>query len=213
MQSWLLLAALAISAAAPAAPLGTNGAGEKRNWTVADSSPVEAEFVSVASGTVVLSHTEQVDVAVVAPNGRRVHRRVPQTVQSKVPLGTLSASDRRWVEERNPCESSLSGKAKAGAVGTLALASGSYRVARIVDAETAQIECYLKNKLVWHFELHSRLVAAMQEGQDYTAISCSLVPDFDKLPLRDKEQYGVDFRIEKPTQTKGKVVTIVSDNR
>ena len=65
MQSWLLLAALAISAAAPAAPPGTNGAGEKRNWTVADSSPVEAEFVSVASGTVVLSHTEQVDVAVV----------------------------------------------------------------------------------------------------------------------------------------------------
>ena len=62
-------------------------------------------------------------------------------------------------------------------------------------------------------ELHSRLVAAMQEGQDYTAISCSLVPDFDKLPLRDKEQYGVDFRIEKPTQTKGKVVTIVSDSR
>ncbi len=213
MQSWLLLAALAISAAAPAAPLGTNGAGEKRNWTVADSSPVEAEFVSVANGMVVLSRTEQIDVPVVNPNGRRGHRRVPQTIQSKVPMGALSASDRGWVEERNPCESSLAVKSRPGAVGTLALSSGSYHVARIVDAETALIECYLKNKLLWHFELHSRLVGAMQEGQNYTAISRSLVPDFDKLPMRDKEQYGVDFRIDKPTQVKGKVVTTVSDNR
>jgi hypothetical protein len=207
------LAALSISAVAPAPPPGTNGAGEKRKWTINESLPFEAEFVSVANGLVLLSHTENVDVTVAAPNGRRVHRRVPQTLQSKVPLGALSASDRRWVEDRNPCESSLTGKAKPGAVGTLALTSGSYHVARIVDAETATIECYLKNKIVWHFELHSRLVAAMQEGQNYTAISCSLVPDFDKLPLRDKEQYGVDFRIEKPTQAKGKVVTIVSDNR
>ena len=53
MQSWLLLAALAISAAAPRGPAGHQRRGEKRNWTVADSSPVEAEFVSVASGTVV----------------------------------------------------------------------------------------------------------------------------------------------------------------
>jgi hypothetical protein len=213
VQPWILFATLMISVVAPAVPTGTNGAGEKRKWTVADSSPVEAEFVSIANGVVVLSYTEQVDVWVPGPSGKRVHRRVPQTQQIKVPLAALSVSDRRWVEERNPCEASLTARARPGSVGTLALTSGSYRVARVMDAGTALIECYQKNKMVWHFELHSKLVGSLQEGQNCTAISCSVVPDFERLPRRDQEQYGVDFRVERPTQTKGKAITIVSDNR
>ena len=49
MQSWILLASLALGRCA-AVPLGTNGAGGKTQLDRRPSSPVEAEFVSVASG-------------------------------------------------------------------------------------------------------------------------------------------------------------------
>ena len=55
--------------------------------------------------------------------------------QVHVPLAKLSASNRRWVEDHNPCETSLSERSKDGAVGTLALRNGDYRITKIVDDE------------------------------------------------------------------------------
>ena len=160
----------------------------------------------------VLSRTEQVDVPVVNPNGRRVHRRVPQTIQSKVPMGALSASDRGWVEERNPCESSLAvrqgrGSRHASTQRPAAITSpGSWmpkRRNRVLSEEQAPLA----------FRVALPAGGRHAGGPGLYRHFRSLVPDFDKLPMHNKEQYGVDFRIDKPTQAKGKVVTTVSDNR
>jgi hypothetical protein len=198
----------------PAALVGTNGAGETRTWVGPEppyDAPVKAEFVSVANGQVELSRVENVDQKYRDPHGRTVHKKEKVVRKIYVPLAKLSASNRRWIEEKNPCETSLGERSKVGSVGTLALRSGVYRVTRTTNDNTAFIECVQNGKVAWSFELHSKLVQSMNKSE-YAAISPSdLIPKFKSLPLSVREQYGVDFKVSKSRAKKG--VAMVEDNR
>ena len=215
MQSLFLFVAISLSlAGASAAQVGTNGAGETCTWSGPErpyNKPINAKFISIANGQVELSYTEDVDKNWRDPYGRHFHMWGKATCAVYVPLAKLSASNRRWVEDRNPCETSLSERSKDGAVGTLTLRNGVYRITKIVDDDTALIDCVQHNKVAWSFELHSKLVQSMDKPQ-YVAISCDgLIPNFNGLPQNAKEQYGVDFKVSRSRVKKG--VVVVEDNR
>jgi hypothetical protein len=224
MRSLSLLVAFSISlAGVQAADQGTNCAGTTRKWaaTGLDSpynTPFDAEFVKVANGTVWLSHSREVTRSLRDLNGRWFKQKGQESCQIGVPLAHLSASDRKWVEENNPCETCLTEKSRAGAIGTLAWRRGGfYRVTQVAAADEVALVDFVHGdpttgKVVWSFELHSKLVPSLNVGE-YKTISPSLVPGFDKLPPRDKEQYGVDFTVARRSSKTKKKVDVVSDNR
>jgi hypothetical protein len=217
MSYFSLIAALSVLCVnAQSEGTGTNGAGEARNWT-----PVSGEwggsahgtFFSVGDGCASISFSQGLHWE--CPVSHKQVLKIDRTVKSlvRVPLATLSGSDRRWIEERNPLETCLSKTSIMGAVGTLAPRNGSYRVQKI-EGDKALIEHVVGEKTVWTFWLRSRLVSSMQTSQTYEAISTTLVKDFEKLASRDKERYGIDFQVvaNKPAK-KGKCLTIIEDHR
>ena len=124
LRTLSLLVAFSISlASAQAGTPGTNGAGKTRSWTAIDGAfngPLNAAFFSVVDDMVTLSYTEHYNVTGRDIYGRTVRQTGKRTIPIKVPLAGLCASDRRWIEEKNPCETCLTERSKKGAAGTLA---------------------------------------------------------------------------------------------
>jgi hypothetical protein len=221
MQALSLLVAFSISlAGAQPAAQGTNGAGTTRTWTASGlesplNTPFKATFSSVAGGLVSLSYSTFVNVTAADPNhrGRHYHQRVQQTLPVDVPLAKLSTSDREWVEDRNPAATCLTEKSKTGAVGTLSPKTGAYLVRAIVKDDAAVVEYVEKDKVVWSFELHSKLVPYLTQGQSYPTISRNLVPNFTKLPLSERSRFDVDFKTAKTRSNHhNRVEVLVEDN-
>jgi hypothetical protein len=221
MQALSLLVVLSMSlAGAQPAVQGTNGAGTNRTWTASGlesplNMPFKATFASVAGGMVSLSYSTFVNVTAPELNhrGRHVHQRVQQVLPIEVPLAKLSTSDREWVEDRNPIATCLTEKSKTGAVGTLSPKTGAYLVRAIVKDETAVVEYVEKDKVVWSFELRSKLVPYLQQGQSYPTISRTLVPNFSKLPLSERSRFDVDFKTAKTRSNHSdRVEVLVEDN-
>jgi hypothetical protein len=149
--------------------------------------------------------------------GRGGEKTVTQTFKQQVPitvaLANLSASDRRWIEERNPCETCLTARSKKGSVGTLAPKTGFYRVTEIMDDDTAMVEYVHGKKAAWTFALRSRLVQHMTPAEKYDTIACDLVPHFDTLSKSRKEQFGIDFKVADMRTAGGKHVVLLEDFR
>ena len=217
MRTLSLLVAFSISlASAQAGTPGTNGAGKTRSWTAIDGAfngPLNAAFFSVVDDMVTLSYTEHYNVTGRDIYGRTVRQTGKRTIPIKVPLAGLCASDRRWIEEKNPCETCLTERSKKGAAGTLAPKTGFYRVTKIVDTDTAMLEYVRGDKAVWSFSLRSRLVQHLSASERYDTISCDLVPQFNTLSKSRKEQYGVDFKITDVRTKSGKHANLVEDYR
>jgi hypothetical protein len=203
--------------------MGTNGAGTVRTWTAFDrekSDSIKATFVAVRNGVVLLNRTVDYTVSLpVSPNkpNHVRHEIVKQTVPLQVPLAMLSAGDRRWIEDRNPIETCLTKKSKKGEVGTLSPPEGSFFVTQVdAEANKALVQYVRKGEVLWTFSLQSKLVQQLKPMTQYETISCSLVPEFDRMPQTAKERYGIDFKIsEKCSKTKKNAegIDLVEDYR
>jgi hypothetical protein len=181
---------------------GTNGAGTDRTWTAFEgnqSTSIQAKFIAVRKGVVMLHRTVDVQVAMpVSPYKPNHIRRetVKQDVPIQVPLMMLSAGDRRWIEDRNPIETCLTEKSKKGEVGTLSPKDGAYFVTQIdTDQNKALVQYVRKGEVVWTFSLQSKLVAHLKPMTQYETISHSLIPGFENMSQNSKERYGVDFKL------------------
>lgn len=205
--------------------VGTNGAGIYRTWTPSRAGvpPFGAEFCQVVDGCVTLFVPIHVSF-------RGTHTLLSGTVKKKAcyPLSCFSASDRRWIEDKNPTETCLisprSGKAnpKNPLVGTLTPKSGSFRVTQILDRDTALID-YLPGSQpnrgiqrkagATSLRLRSKIVRSLKDGEEYDSISCNLDPKYRGLTQQEKETYGVDFKVTGRVKKNKEVVFLVEDNR
>ena len=208
---------------APPELTGTNGAGEVRTWTAFDgqkSDSINAAFIAVHGGVVALGRTVDYKVSIPVspykPNHRR-HETVKRTVPIQVPLAMLSASDRRWIEERNPVETCLTKKSKKGEVGTLTPKHGYFFITQVDADENRAIVQYVRSgDIVWTFCLQSKLVSQLKPLTKYESISCHLIPNYHGLPRPVRERYGIDFKITEKCSKKRKAaetIDIVEDNR
>lgn len=199
-------------------PIGTNGAGTNRGWTAVDgrwNGSITGAFFSVSGGNVILSLRQNLSVkAPLSPQTPKQTVRISgyRNIPISVPLAILSASDRRWIEARNPLETCLTGKSRRGAVGTLTPTRGKYRIVEI-SGDKALIEHVVDDQPIWTFWLRSHLVPLLSTYQQYDSISFTLVKNFDNLPQIDRERYGIDFRIVGKQTKKGKNIDLVEDNR
>jgi hypothetical protein len=192
-SAWLL--------AAPPA-MGTNGAGVLRTWTAYDgeqSNSIRAKFVGIRHGLVMLERTIDVKIATPVSPYKPNHFRqetVQQDVPLRIPLASLSVEDRRWIEDRNPTETSLSERSKKGDVGTLSPKDGRFMVTEVdADQERAVVQYIRQGNVVWTFSLHSKLAAHLQPATPYDTISCNLIPNYERMPKNKKERYGLDFQV------------------
>jgi hypothetical protein len=227
----VVLSACVLTAVGDSNDAGTNGAGTYRMWNPSKVGEPSfgAEFYQVANGNVTLSVPIRV-------SWYYKYGRFERTIKRPVhyPLASFSASDRRWIEELNPTETSLisPGLRKAGpknpVVGTLNPKSGLFRVKQIVDRDTAIVEYVPSSSVsngkgpnngvqgsagVSSLRLKSKIVRSLKEGCEYDSISCNLVPNYHALPRQEKETYGVDFKVTGRVKKNKEVVYMVEDHR
>ena len=198
------------------AATGTNGAGEKRTWTPTTGDSVKASFVSVKDGVVLVKHDYQHIIKEALPptthhvtstNVLGQHQSgtvlIPQFTSKNVtdtetlhwPLGKLSMADRLWVEEKNPAACCLGKSSHKGTAGTLAPATGEFRVAKIMDSDNALLDYVVgdsDNK--WHVWLKSSEVGKLKEGDKLKRIPAVDKPGHDFVVTGHKM---ADYAIEK----------------